>query len=519
MSTTKSKVKGTANKTSTAEAPVPPIVQLLKSVRRVSTPLVGIETPDPQATIDIICRGLNSGAPKIVWDVAAGLTARNEKGSAVIKELVTDYDKTEGNPPEVVQLAHRLPDSSILFIQMANRFLDDPLFVQAIANLRDRFKQNKRTLILLGPSLTLPPELTGDVVMFSEDLPDAEHIAEIIREQHKAANVPLKDEDLARAVEATQGLPAFQVEQIAAMSLTPDGLDVDSLWERKRKQIEQTPGLKVFRGAETFADVGGVAVVKDFVSRVMKGRSRPNAVVFIDEIEKMMAGALGGGGDTSGVSQDQLGTLLQYMQDNAAAGMIFVGPPGSAKSMVAKAAGEEAGVPTIQLDLGAAKGSLVGKSEEQLRTALRVISAVSNGRSVWIATCNSISDLPPELRRRFTLGTFFFDIPTAEERRDIWQIQARRFDHDPDAEQLPDDRGWTGAEIRQCCDIAYRLEITLEEAAHFVVPVSKSAADRLEQLRKMADGRFLSASSPGIYSRESANEPAPKRGRKVDFTE
>jgi AAA+ superfamily predicted ATPase len=110
------------------------------------------------------------------------------------------------------------------------------------------------------------------------------------------------------------------------------------------------------------------------------------------------------------------------MQDNSASGVIFIGPPGSAKSMVAKAAGTEAGVPTIQLDLGAMRGSLVGQSESQVRSALKVITAVASGKTLWIATCNSIGNLPPELRLRFTLGTFFFDLPAAAERDRIWNI-------------------------------------------------------------------------------------------------
>jgi hypothetical protein len=64
------------------------------------------------------------------------------------------------------------------------------------------------------------------------------------------------------------------------------------------------------------------------------------------------------------------------------------------------------------------------------------------------------------------------------------------------------DAGWTGAEIKQCCDIALALDCTLKEASGFVVPVSRSAADQLERLRKAAEGRFLSASRLGVYSRE-----------------
>src|SRR5256885_15006009 len=91
-----------------------------------------------------------------------------------------------------------------------------------------------------------------------------------------------------------------------------------------------------------------------------------------------------------------------------------------------------------------------------------IIDAVSQGRSLWIATCNSITSLPPELRRRFTLGTFFFDLPSAEERRAIWNIYVNRWRL---TGELPDDEGWTGAEIKECCRKAWRLTLSLRESA------------------------------------------------------
>jgi hypothetical protein len=48
-------------------------------------------------------------------------------------------------------------------------------------------------------------------------------------------------------------------------------------------------------------------------------------------------------------------------------------------------------------------------------TEIKVDAVAQEGRMLFIATCNSIASLPPELRRRFTLGTFFFDLPTALE--------------------------------------------------------------------------------------------------------
>ena len=181
--------------------------------------------------------------------------------------------------------------------------------------------------------------------------------------------------------------------------------------------------------------------------------------------------------------------------------MHYVGAsPGAAKSAVAKAAGATAGVPTVAFDLSAMQNSLVGGSGERLRAALQVVDAISQGRSVWIATCNLITSLPPELRRRFTLGTFFFDLPSPGERKAIWDIYLKKWNLKGD---LPDDEGWTGAEIKECCRKAWRLKLSLRESAEYIVPVSRSAPDQIEALRRQSSGRFLSAAHPGVFTAES----------------
>jgi len=128
---------------------------------------------------------------------------------------------------------------------------------------------------------------------------------------------------------------------------------------------------------------------------------------------------------------------------------------------------------------------------------------------LFIATSNSIASLPPELRRRFTLGTFFFDLPTAEERETIWGIYLKKYDVSGD---LPDDEGWTGAEIKECARKAHRLRMTLAEASRYIVPVSRSAAEQVKALRQMASGTFISAATPGLYRYE---EEMAARGRRV----
>jgi hypothetical protein len=491
------------------------MIEVFKRCRSRSVPLVAINTNDPAATVAACVEVANGNSTAAEWDVVRGFVGLNEAGKLWVQSL-DEIERSGGSATAAMIVGQRLPTKSILFVHLAHRWLDDPTVVQAVWNLRSPFKANARTLVMLTRSVTLPCELQDDVVVIDEPLPTESELQEIVRQQFKDANLGACEKaTLSRAGEALRGLSAFAAEQATALSLTRSGLESETLWERKRKQIEQTPGLKVYRDGGSFGQIGGCENVKGFLASIMKGKARPNCVVFIDEIEK----AMGGTGDTSGVSQDQLGCLLSYMQDHKAAGMIFVGPPGAAKSAVAKAAGTEGGVPTIQLDLGAAKGSLVGQSEQQLRTALKVISAVGDDRSLWIATCNSIADLPPELRRRFTLGTYFFDLPTLDERRVIWRIYLDSYDLANDGVDRVNDDGWTGAEIKQCCDIAWRLGCKVDEAAAFVVPVARSAADKIRRLRDNASGKFISASQPGVFvfNADAATQAAPVAGRAISF--
>lgn len=202
----------------------------------------------------------------------------------------------------------------------------------------------------------------------------------------------------------------------------------------------------------------------------------------------------------SGVKAEMTGTILSWMQDEEADGVICLGPAGAAKSAVAKATGNTAGRPTIALDFSGLQHSLVGSSGEFLRTALQIIKAVSGGRSLWIATCNSVASLPTELMRRFSQGRYFFDLPDLDEQTVIWDIYRRKYNLGDKLDLSGFDyAGWTGAEIKTCCMKSYRQGISLKEAAAQIVPIAISDAEKLDQLRQMAGGKFLSAAKPGPY--------------------
>lgn len=491
----------------------------IKPFKRAAVPLLVIQTADPAVVVRLAVKESTNGKtyPVFRWDCIHGITGINPPAGPLADILNNGQDAAiaTSNPIEALRAIEKASEggedfTGAVFVLLGmTGILDDAQSglpaKQALWNLRDALMKAGILVIFTAPMGWRNP-YQNDIAVAVDDLPDREELMGIVKRlgdklQEIAPDSVPTTEIIEKAADALIGLSGFAAEQATALSLSKSGLDLGGLWARKRQQISETPGLSVYSGQERFADLGGLDQAKNMFRKILDGRRKPGAVIFIDEIEKSLAGS--GGSDTSGVSQSMLGYLLSYMQDSGATGAIFLGPPGAAKSAMAKAIGSEGDIPTVQLDLGGIKGSLVGESEGRMRTALAVITAISAGRPMFIATCNSIGSLPPELRRRFTLGTMFFDLPSRQERDGIWEIMKAKFNI-PEDDSIIADNGWTGAEIRQCCDLADRMNIPLVEAADFIVPVSVAAREQIEKLRTEASGRYLSASEPGVYRKPEA---------------
>lgn len=172
-------------------------------------------------------------------------------------------------------------------------------------------------------------------------------------------------------------------------------------------------------------------------------------VVWLDEIEKALAGATQGAAD-GGVSSDALGTILSWMQER-------------------------------------------------------------QGEAFVIATANDVSSLPPELLRKGRFDELWFvDLPNQAERTDILGAALRAHGRGAADVSLPTVAGacidFTGSEIAAMVpDAMYRAfedgarEIDtgdLLAAAGTVTPLAKTAADKIGKLRDWAKGRARSATSP-----------------------
>lgn len=493
-----------------------PLIAQIRAGRRVSAPIFAVTTPDQAAVQRLICQELNGDTvPKVAWDLARGIQPRNARGLEVLQALGEQtVQGTIGDPTAFLQLCHELPESSLIFMHSANRFLEDAHVMQAVLNLRDEFKADRRTLILLGPSMRLPTELIGSVVEVDDPLPDDAQLAEIVRTQLESVDreqlgFEPTDELIHHVAQTLKGTMAFGAEQSAAMALRREGFDHDLLNVAARKLIEQTIGLTFERGSETFDDVGGLDFAKEFGKRLAAGPERPMVIVRLEELEKAMSGATGG--DLSGTSADALQVLLSEMEDNNWSGILAYGAPGAGKSLYAKSLANTIGAKAVRFDPNETKGSLVGQSEQNIRAAMKTLRTIGGQRVFFIASVNRLESLPPELLRRFRCGVWFFDLPSPTERRTIWEINRRKYSI-AEGDETPDSPDLTGADIRNICETAHRLGCTLREALAYVVPLKTQSPDAIRDARARATDRFIDANRGGVYK-----APGARKGTKREL--
>jgi SpoVK/Ycf46/Vps4 family AAA+-type ATPase len=275
--------------------------------------------------------------------------------------------------------------------------------------------------------------------------------------------------------------------------------------------------LEYYAASETISDVGGMGVLKDWLLK--------RAVAFTEQ-----ARAFG---------------------LPAPKGVLLLGVQGCGKSLCAKAVSSAWELPLLRFDMGRMFNSLVGSSEENVRKAIAVAESVApailwvdeidkafagaqgSGATdggttarvfgtflTWlsekttpvfvVATANDISQLPPELLRKGRLDEIFFvDLPTEEERAEIFRIHIARRGRKPDDFDInalvAASEHFSGAEIEEAIisalyDAFYaEHDLTtddIQQTMHQTVPLSKTMDEHLSRLRSWAEGRARHASIP-----------------------
>lgn len=456
-----------------------------------------------------------------VWDVVNGLQdsgkapikiAANQKAdpSIVAVRALIDVCEMRRQHEEQVQDPSQLPpeDShSIVLVlrnghrELVNNNAANKEMLMAVQHLLTLGKAYKCHIVIMSfPGVEIPIELVEQLWVLDHELPDYDGRKEIITDLLECSGIELpKKSRLDVIIKATGGLTRGQVEGVSALSLMKHGeIVTDEVWGLKSEALNKRGLLRLWKGKENFDNLGGLVGAKKFCKLALKpGKS-----------EKVRAKAI-----------------------------LLLGIPGTGKSAFAKALGNEMNRPTLSLDIGSLMGSLVGQTEEHTREALKIADAMepcqlfideiekalggSGGENdggvnsrlkgtllTWlndhesdvflIATANNISAMPPEFTRaeRFD-AIFFMDLPDREQKDVIWDMYLKYFELEE--QERPNDKHWTGAEIKACCRLAAMLGMPIKDTSKQVIPVMMTASEQIAELRQWAHHRCLSAETGEIY--------------------
>ena len=478
-----------------------PIKTVLRMLA-VGTPLIAIDSADHPDTVGRLRKALaEKDRPIVSWNLADSFEAVNTLGQAAIAEIPEAEKQAAKRPAIALHAARKLPEDTILIFDNLHWYWDSPDVKQSLLNLREPFKRSRRAVIGLTYQSTLPVDLAQNVCYVDDPLPNEAALADKAAQIHLAAygeNVEFSENEALSVAREIRGSAPFKAETLVSLAIAKDGIDRERLRDNARKQINDTAGLSVESTAVTFDDIAGLDGIREYFRNLFSGPESPTVVVRIEEIEKALAGV---DTETSGTAGDALGTLLTAMEDYGWSGVLAYGVSGCGKSLIAKATANEFGAKAIRFDVNACRGSLVGESERQIRQAVDVLHAIGGRRVLFIASMNKISSLPAELRRRFSRGTWFFDVLDKQGRANAFAISCKQYGIDYDGYDAAD---LTGADIRDICSQAYALEVPCSQAARYVIPLAKAAPDAIADARKDAAGKYLCANRGEAYAAPNA---------------
>jgi SpoVK/Ycf46/Vps4 family AAA+-type ATPase len=366
--------------------------------------------------------------------------------------------------------------------------------------------------------------LEKDITVLDYSLPTLDELdvslERVVRSAREIAGVQIKmsEEERERVLNAARGLTCLEAENVFAKSLVMGRkLDLSIIVAEKEQLIRRSQILEYYETVEGFSHVGGMNLVKEWL--------RKRGMAFTEKARRF------------GLPEPK--------------GLLLLGVQGAGKSLLAKAVASQWQLPLLRLDLGRVFSELVGSSEQNIRSALRLAESVSpcvmwldeiekglagstgSGNSdagtsarvfgsllTWmqekkspvfvIGTANDIAALPPEILRKGRFDEIFFvDLPQLQERREIFAIHLANRGRDPLDYALNElalkAEGFSGAEIEQLIiDGLYDAfeddrELNNEDMFRNLkntIPLSQTMERKISALRQWARNHARPASNP-----------------------
>ena len=503
---------------------------------RSNRPLIAICSHEEKRIIDAIKFIAKRGEEEwavFQWDLATGLTTNPNfehllpKAKFVTHIQVLDWFK---ELKENINSYHILVLKDFLKIIHDENTLDDKRAVRMLRNMAQEFISQHKTVIMLNTALHLPEDLSKTCAVIDWPLPEYEHIEEKINKVLEYANkntelkkkgfqIEYSDAEIQEIIRACQGLTLQEIELLCTYMMISDSTKLDpvKIASVKRDIIRKTGLLDWIEVEQDFSAIGGLKGVKSWLNQ------RKDA--FTTDAK-------------------------EYGLPDNPKGILFVGVQGAGKSLMARCVASFWQLPLIRLDMGKIFSGIVGSSEENIRTAIKIAESVSpsllwmdeldQGMSgsassnqtdggtaarvlgsflTWmqekkspvlvIATANDVSQLPPEILRKGRFDEIFFvDLPSDEERYEIFKIHLSKRNRDPEKFDIDSlvmhSSTFTGAEIEAAIISAMyeafddnKREFTSDDilsAIEDTVPLAVTMKEQIDGLRAWAYKRARHAS-------------------------
>jgi hypothetical protein len=415
---------------------------------------------------------------------------------------------------------------SIWVLRDLHRYLDtDPVY-RFLRDAAVALRTSKTTIIVTAPSSAIPTELEKDVKIIDMPLPTAEELGvrldNVIAPQVKEKVIPAPvNGERERILKAGLGLTEDEFAAAVCESMVVAHKVDPKLVVKAKEQIIRKSGiLELYNLEAGFEVVGGLDLLKDWFRQKGNGLT-DNARAF--------------------------GCV-------PAKGCILMGPPGTGKSLGAKAAAFSWGVPLLRLSSSSILSKYVGESNQKLRRALQVADAVApcilfideaekflagaqsdahdsgvarqlfgdllswmqdhTSPVITVATVNSMGGIPAEFMNRFS-RTFLVDFPNFVEREEIFRIHLKKKGRDPKKFKVNElataTNGFNGREIEraieEALDLAYdhKGELDMDwilDAVKAIKPLSVSRKAEIASMREWASIHATPASSALVVTQK-----------------
>lgn len=312
----------------------------LETLIRARYPIIYIVSWEEKRVEDAL-RGITSARGKrmFTWSISQGMVVSP-----------TALDPQTRSPQAALEFVLGSTDQAVFVLKDFHHFISDTEVARRLRDLTNSLKTSYKTLVILSPVLKLPPELEKEVTVVDYPLPSLEDLDRLLENiiqsvKHNAQiDTELEPAEREHLLKAAQGLTANEAENVFARSLVEKrGFDVNVILTEKEQIIRKSGTLEYYRATEGFADVGGLAVLKDWM--------RKRTTAFSEE--------------------------AQAFGLPAPKGILLLGVQGCGKSLTAKAIASQWRLPLLRMDVGKVFSGIVGSSEDNMRRAIRTGESVA----------------------------------------------------------------------------------------------------------------------------------------------